>query len=106
MLAVIKTGGKQYLVKEGSRLKVEKLDVKEGETVKLGEVLLAGDSAAAGQVKIGAPLVSDAYAEAKVLRQGRHDKIRVVKFKAKSRYTRTKGHRQHFTELLIEKIVA
>lgn len=99
MLAVIKTGGKQYIIKEGSRLKVEKLEAKEGETVKLNEVLLADD-------KIGAPLVSGAYAEAKVLRQGRHDKVRVVKFKAKSRYTRTRGHRQHFTELQITKIVS
>jgi len=99
MLAVIKTGGKQYIVKEGTRLKVEKLEAEEGKTIKLDEVLLAGE-------KIGAPLVPGAYVEAKVLKQGRHDKIRVVKFKAKSRYTRTRGHRQHFTELQIVKIAA
>lgn len=99
MLAVIKTGGKQYIVKEGSRLKVEKLEAKEGDTIKLSEVLLAGE-------KIGSPLVEGASVEAKVLKQARHDKIRVVKFKAKSRYTRTRGHRQHYTELLVEKINA
>lgn len=106
MLAVIKTGGKQYLVKEGSRLKVEKLEAKEGDTIKLNEVLLAGDPASAGQMTVGAPLVPGASVEAKVLKQARHDKIRVVKFKAKSRYTRTKGHRQHYTELQITKISA
>lgn len=99
MLAVIKTGGKQYIVKEGSRLKVEKLEGKEGENIKLDEVLLAGE-------KIGLPLVSGASVEAKIIKQGRHDKIRVVKFKAKSRYTRTRGHRQHYTELQITKISA
>lgn len=99
MLAVVKTGGKQYIVKEGSRLKVEKLEGKEGDTIKLNDVLLAGD-------KIGAPLVPGASVEAKVLKQARHDKIRVVKFKAKSRYTRTRGHRQHYTELQITKISA
>ena len=99
MLAVIKTGGKQYIVKEGSRLKVEKLEAAEGTTIKLDEVLLVGE-------KIGAPLVEGASVEAKILKHGRHDKIRVVKFKAKSRYTRTRGHRQHFTELEIVKITA
>lgn len=99
MLAVIKTGGKQYLVKVGSKVKVEKLEGAEGATIKLDEVLLAGE-------KIGSPLVQGASVEAKIVKQGRHDKIRVVKFKAKSRYTRTRGHRQHYTELLIEKINA
>ncbi len=99
MLAVIKTGGKQYLVKEGTKIKVEKLEAAEGSTIKLDEVLLAGE-------KIGSPLVEGASVEAKVLKQARHDKIRVVKFKAKSRYTRTRGHRQHYTELEISKINA
>ena len=99
MIAVVKTGGKQYLVKEGSKIKVEKIEAKEGDTITLDEVLLAGE-------KIGAPLVPGASVEAKILKQGRHDKIRVVKFKAKSRYTRTKGHRQHYTEIEITKIVA
>ncbi len=80
-------------------MKVEKLEAAEGTTIKLDEVLLVGE-------KIGAPLVEGASVEAKILKHGRHDKIRVVKFKAKSRYTRTRGHRQHFTELEIVKITA
>ncbi len=94
------------MVKVGSKVKVEKLEGAEGETIKLNEVLLADDPALAGQMTVGAPLVAGASVEAKILKQARHDKIRVVKFKAKSRYTRTRGHRQHYTELLIEKIIA
>ena len=102
MLAIIKTGGKQYIVKENDKLKVEKLEVKEGDTIKLESVLLAADK----DVKAGASLISGAYVEAKVLRQGRGDKVRVVKYKCKVRYKREKGHRQLFTELLISKIIA
>lgn len=99
MLAVIKTGGKQYIVKENDKLKVEKLEANEGDTIKLTEVLLADE-------KIGSPLIEGAYVEAKVLRQDKAKKIRVVKFKSKVRYLRTRGHRQPFTELQILKIVA
>lgn len=102
MLAIIKTGGKQYLVKEGVTLKIEKLEAKEGDTIKLTDVLLAG----AEDVKIGTPLVEGAYVEAKVLRQGKGKKVMVIKYKPKTRYKRTKGHRQRFTEVLIQKIVA
>jgi len=102
MLAIIKTGGKQYLIKEGDKIKVEKLDAKEGETVKLGNVFLAAN----GDVKVGAPDIADAFVEAKVLRQGKGNKVRVVKFKSKVRYKREKGHRQLFTELQIQKIHA
>lgn len=102
MLAVIKTGGKQYIVKENDKLKVEKLEGNEGDTVKLTEVLLAG--ASAEQAKIGSPLVEGAYVEAKILRQAKAKKITVVKFKSKVRYLRTKGHRQNFTEIQIQKI--
>jgi large subunit ribosomal protein L21 len=99
MLAVIKTGGKQYLVKEGDKLKIEKLEGNEGDTLKLEEVLLAGE-------KIGQPLVKGAYVEAKVLKQGKADKILVIKYKPKTRYRKAVGHRQRFTEIKIEKIVA
>lgn len=99
MIAVVKTGGKQYLVKEGDRIKVEKLDGKEGDTITLKEVLLANE-------KIGAPLVEGAKVEAKILKQGKGKKVRVVKYKAKVRYKKETGHRQLFTELQIEKISA
>jgi len=102
MLAIIKTGGKQYIVKQNDKLKVEKLEAKEGDTIKLESVLLAET----GDVKVGAPTISGAYVEAKVLRQGKADKVRVVKYKCKTRYKREKGHRQLFTELQITKIVS
>jgi large subunit ribosomal protein L21 len=99
MFAVIKTGGKQYLVKEGELLKIEKLEAKPGETVSFDVLLTAdGDS-----VNIGAPLTGGKVS-AEVMEQGRHDKIEVVKYKAKSRYTRRVGHRQCFTKVKITKI--
>jgi len=102
MLAVIKTGGKQYIVKENDKLKVEKLEANEGDTVKLSDVLLVADK----EIKIGMPQIEGAYVEAKVVRQAKAKKIRVVKFKSKVRYLRTRGHRQPFTEIQIVKIVA
>jgi large subunit ribosomal protein L21 len=102
MLAIIKTGGKQYLIKEGSKLKVEKLEAKEGDAIKFSDVLLADGA----DVKVGTPLVAGASVEAKVLKQGKADKISVVKYKPKTRYKRTKGHRQRFTEVQITKINA
>ena len=102
--AVIQTGGKQYLVREGDTLRVEKIDAKQGAGVKL-DVLLVSDEAGK-ETKVGAPLVKGASASAKVVGAGRADKIVVVKFHAKARYKRKAGHRQHFTELKIESIKA
>jgi len=104
MYAVIATGGKQYLVKEGQTLNVEKLEKEAGSTVDL-EVLLVADKDGK-DVKVGAPHVSGAKVTAKVVGQGRAKKIRVVKYKPKSRYTRVNGHRQPYTKLSIEKIAA
>ncbi len=105
MFAVIKTGGKQYKVKEGSQFKVEKLTAEAGGKITFGDVLLVADEA--GQnVKIGTPLVAGAKVEATVVEQGRADKITVVKYRAKLRYRRKIGHRQLFTEVKIDKIVA
>ncbi len=103
MIAVIKTGGKQYIVKEGSTLKVEKLAGKSGDKISLGEVLLVSDEKG-GDVKVGAPNVSGAKVEATVLEQGQGDKVTVIKYKRKVRYRRKIGHRQEFTKLKIEKI--
>lgn len=99
MLAVIKTGGKQYLIKEGDKIKVEKLEGKEGDKIKLENVLLAGE-------KMGAPLVEGASVEAKILSQAKDKKVNVVKYKPKTRYKIQRGHRQLFTELEILKISA
>ena len=104
MYAVIATGGKQYLVKEGQTLNVEKLAKDAGASIDL-EVLMVAD-ADGKDVKVGTPNVAGAKVTAKVLEQGRARKIRIVKYKPKSRYTRVNGHRQPFTKLSIEKISA
>ena len=98
MYAVIKTGGKQYRVAQGDRLRVEKLAGNVGDTVTLGEVLLVG----AGEgVKVGAPLVSGAKVEAKITAQDRGKKITIFKFRRRKNYRRKTGHRQPFTALEI-----
>jgi len=99
MIAVIKTGGKQYLVKEGDVISIEKLEAKPGETVQF-EVLMTADG---DKLNVGTPLVSG-KASAEVVAHGRAKKIEVVKYKAKSRYTRRVGHRQLFTKVKISKI--
>ncbi|TSC94781.1 MAG: large subunit ribosomal protein L21 [Parcubacteria group bacterium Licking1014_1] len=98
MLAVIKTGGKQYLVKPGDKLRVEKLEKKEGEEILFSDVLLVEKNK---KIEIGNPLVKDAKVEAKVLSHGKGDKIIVFKYKAKKRYSRKIGHRQLYTEVEI-----
>lgn len=105
MLAVIKTGGKQYTVKEGDTLRVEKLEAEEGKNITFEEVLLVGKEDGS-DAKVGTPHVAGAKVEAKVLKHGRADKVDVRKFKAKSRYYKRYGHRQPFTELEITKISA
>jgi len=98
MIAVIKTGGKQYLVKPGDKLKVEKLDKKEGEEFSFSDVLLVEKSK---KLEIGNPLVKDIKVEAKVLSHGKGDKIIVFKYKPKKRESRKIGHRQPYTEIEI-----
>ena len=98
MLAVIKTGGKQYIVKSGDKLKIEKLDKKEGEQIAFSEVLLLEKDE---KIQIGAPIISGAKVEAKILKHGKGDKIIVFKYKAKKRYSRKIGHRQPYTEIEI-----
>lgn len=101
MLAVIKTGGKQYIVAPGQKVKIEKLDKKEGEEVVFDEVLLVEDKEKA---EIGTPFVSGAKVIGKVLSQGRNKKVIIFKYKAKTRQAVKKGHRQPFTEVEIVKI--
>src|SRR3989338_1215680 len=103
MLAVIKTGGKQYLVSPGKKIKIEKLDKKEGCEITFHEVLLLEKQK---KLEIGTPFVKGAKVIGKVLRQGKGKKIIVFKYKPKKRYKVKKGHRQSYTEVEILKIVS
>lgn len=101
MLAVIKTGGKQYLVSPGDKIKIEKIEKKEGEEIVFDSVLLLQKQ---NKLEIGAPIVKGAKVVAKVVKQGRGKKIVVFKHKPKKRYKKKQGHRQCFTEVEILKI--
>jgi len=94
MYAVFKTGGKQYRATTGDKLKIEKLDAAEGDSIAFDEVLLVGEG---DDVKVGAPLVSGGKVEAKVLVQAKDKKVDVIKFRRRQNYRRTRGHRQYFT---------
>ncbi len=100
-IAVIKTGGKQYKVKEGDVLKVDKIPLKAGEKVKFDTLLIADTDAS--NVEIGQPSLGEKV-EAEILGEGRGKKILVVKYKNKIRYKRTLGHRQDYTQVKIAKI--
>ncbi len=104
MLAIIKTGGKQYLVKEGQELKVEKLDLEEGQSLELEAMLLTDEEGK--EVKVGTPFVAGSKVKATVLSQNKDKKVSVVKYKPKSRYRRNVGHRQLYSLIKIEKIAA
>ena len=97
MLAIIKTGGKQYIVKPGDKLKVEKIDKKEGEEVSFLDVLLVEKS---NKVEIGTPFLK-AEVSAKIVGHGKGDKVIVYKYKPKKRESRKIGHRQPYTEIEI-----
>lgn len=98
---VIKTGGKQYVVRAGEKLKIEKLNANEGGKIEFDEVLLKTDGE---NIEVGSPLIKGAKVEAEIVRQGRGRKIIVFKYHAKTRYRKKKGHRQYFTEVKILKI--
>lgn len=97
MFAVIQTGGKQYRVAQGDRLRVEKLAGDVGAAVTFDKVLLIGGES----VKVGTPLVSGAKVSAEIVAQGRDKKVIVFKFRRRKNYRRKQGHRQPFTELKI-----
>lgn len=103
-IAVIKTGGKQYVVAEGQVLKIEKLELEPGASLQF-DALLVSDTEGTS-TKVGTPTVSGSLVKATVLDHGREDKIHVIKYKSKSRYRRNVGHRQHFTRVTIESITA
>ena len=96
MFAIIETGGKQYKVSPGQKLKVEKLEAEAGSSLNLDKVLLVSDGES---VQIGVPYVEGAKVEVKVLDQARHKKKIVFKYHSKTRYRKKKGHRQYYTEL-------
>lgn len=100
-LAIIETGGKQYIVSPKTKLEIEKIEGNVGDTVKLDKVLLSANDS---DLNMGVPFIDGAAVEAKILKQGRGKKLVVFKYKAKSKYRRKQGHRQHFTEIEIVKI--
>lgn len=101
MLAVIRTGGKQYLVKKGDKVKIEKLEGKEGDSVKFTDILFWENGK---DIKIGDPVIKGAVVEGKIIKQGKAKKVWGIKHKAKKRYKVKFGHRQQLTEVEITKI--
>ena len=103
MYAVVKTGGKQYRVSKGDKLRVELLDAAAGQDVTLDQVLMIGSG---DDVTVGAPLISNASVSARVLEQGRDKKVNIVKFRRRKHHRKQMGHRQSYTELEITDISA
>ncbi len=101
MLAVIKTGGKQYLVSPGQKIKIEKLKDKEGEEVIFDQVLLLEKE---GKLEIGAPFIDKAIIKGKILKEGKAKKVVIFKYKPKKNYKIKKGHRQLFSEVEISEV--
>jgi len=101
MIAVIKTGGKQYIVSPGQKLKIEKIEKEVGEEVIFDKVLLVEKDE---KIEIGTPFIEGAKVVGKVLKQGKGEKVVIFKYKPKKRYKVKKGHRQPFTEVEILKI--
>ncbi|HDZ15826.1 MAG TPA: 50S ribosomal protein L21 [Methylophaga aminisulfidivorans] len=103
MYAIVATGGKQYRVKEGEKLRIEKLTAEAGDTVELDKVLLVGEG---DDIKVGAPYLDGAKVTAKVAANGRGDKVKIVKFRRRKHSRKQMGHRQAFTEIEITGITA
>lgn len=103
MYAVIKTGGKQYRVAAGQKLKIEQIPADIGQEISLDQVLSVGEGES---LQIGTPLVSGAVVTATVLAQGRHDKIKIFKMRRRKHYQKRQGHRQNYTEIRIDAIAA
>jgi large subunit ribosomal protein L21 len=103
MYAIVESGGLQFSVSEGDQIKVPKIEADTGAAHSIERVLLlAGD----GEPLVGKPFIEGAKVETEIVGQGRGDKVLVFKFKRRIKYRRLKGHRQHFTELKVNKIVA
>ena len=103
MYAVIKTGGKQYRIAAGQKLKIEQIPADIGQEITLDQVLSVGEGE---QIQVGAPIVAGAVVKATVLAQGRHDKVKIFKMRRRKHYQKRQGHRQNYTEIRIESISA
>jgi large subunit ribosomal protein L21 len=103
MYAVIKTGGKQYKVAAGEKIKVEQIAADVGQEITIDQVLAVGDGA---DLKLGSPLVAGASVKATVVAQGKHDKVHIFKMRRRKHYRKSQGHRQTFTELQIGAVTA
>ena len=103
MYAVIKTGGKQYRVAAGEKIKIEQIAADVGQEITIDEVLAVGNGA---DLKIGSPLVSGAIVKATVVAHGKHDKVRIFKMRRRKHYQKRQGHRQAFTEIEISAVSA
>ncbi|MBO9689262.1 MAG: 50S ribosomal protein L21 [Mitsuaria chitosanitabida] len=101
MYAVIKTGGKQYKVAAGEKIKVEQIAAEVGQEIVIDQVLAVGNGA---ELKIGTPLVAGASVKATVVAHGKHDKVRIFKLRRRKHYKKSQGHRQTFTELEISAV--
>ncbi len=101
MYAVIKTGGKQYRVTVGEKIKVEQIPAEVGTELSLTEVLMVGSGES---VKVGTPFLAGATVKATVLAHGRHPKVRIFKLRRRKHYMKRQGHRQNYTELRIDAI--
>jgi len=103
MYAVIKTGGKQYRVAAGEKIKVEQIAADVGQEIVIDQVLAVGNGS---EIKVGTPLVSGASVTVKVVSHGRHDKVHIFKMRRRKHYQKRQGHRQNFTEIEIGAISA
>ncbi len=103
MYAVIQTGGKQYRVEEGTTLKIEKLELGTGDSIEFDKVLMVQSDS---DTKIGQPYVESGKVTAEVVSQGRHKKVKIIKFKRRKHHMKQMGHRQYFTEIQITGISA
>jgi large subunit ribosomal protein L21 len=102
MNAVIKTGGKQYRVSTGEKIKVEQMAADVGQEISIDQVLAVGEGA---EMQIGTPMVAGAIVKATVVSHGRHDKVRIFKMRRRKHYQRHGGHRQNYTEIEISAVV-
>jgi large subunit ribosomal protein L21 len=102
MYAVFQLSGVQFTAEEGAVLKVPLQDVEKGNKIDINDVLLVKDDS---ETMIGTPFVAGARIEAEVLENGQSDKVQIYKYKRRTKYRRTQGHRQRFTEIRIDKII-
>jgi large subunit ribosomal protein L21 len=103
MYAVISTGGKQYKVAAGEKIKVEQIAADVGQEIVIDQVLAVGNGA---ELRVGSPLVAGASVNATVVAQGKHDKVRIFKMRRRKHYKKSQGHRQTFTEIQINAVTA